>query len=155
MIRFLGGDPFAFYFCKHLFIIPYLLSSGFAGKKCPCKSLHWKFSDKRTCDGMCSTFIARIILYLNHYITECGHSPMQHVRDCSYVWLYIISSYSFHQTCLWNNEILTPIQKSGMQGPGKTAFKKLKTLLDRMMLRRTKVCLYRSFLLVLMYCFLD
>ncbi|KAG9317078.1 P-loop containing nucleoside triphosphate hydrolase protein [Chiua virens] len=85
MIRFLGGDPFAFYFCR----------------KCDCKSLHWKFSDKRSCD-------------------ECGHSPMQH-------------------TCLWNNEILTPIQKNGMEGAGKTAFKKLRVLLDRMMLRRTKI----------------
>jgi DNA repair protein RAD16 len=43
------------------------------------------------------------------------------------------------QTCFWNNEILTPIQKNGMTGPGKLAFKKLKILLDRMMLRRTKV----------------
>ncbi|KAF8576222.1 hypothetical protein K439DRAFT_1367824 [Ramaria rubella] len=86
LVRFLGGDPFSFYFCK----------------KCDCKSLHWKFSNKRTCDG-------------------CGHSPMQ-VR-----------------TCFWNNEILTPIQKHGMVGPGRTAFKKLKILLDRMMLRRTKI----------------
>ncbi|KAF8556316.1 hypothetical protein OG21DRAFT_1506763 [Imleria badia] len=85
MIRFLGGDPFAYYFCK----------------KCDCKSLHWKFSDKRNCD-------------------ECGHSPMQH-------------------TCFWNNEILTPIQKNGMEGPGKAAFKKLRALLARMMLRRTKI----------------
>jgi hypothetical protein len=22
-----------------------------SGKRCDCKSLHWKFSDKRTCDG--------------------------------------------------------------------------------------------------------
>ncbi|KAL9712440.1 DNA repair protein rad16 [Leucoagaricus gongylophorus] len=85
LIRFLGGDPFAYYFCK----------------ACECKSLHWKFSDKRSCD-------------------DCGHTPMQH-------------------TCFWNNEILTPIQKNGMIGPGKTAFKKLKILLDRMMLRRTKL----------------
>ncbi|KAF8211650.1 SNF2 family N-terminal domain-containing protein [Mycena galopus ATCC 62051] len=85
LVRFLGGDPFSFYFCK----------------KCDCKSLHWKFSDKRSCD-------------------DCGHSPMQH-------------------TCFWNNEILTPIQKNGMVGPGATAFKKLKILLDRMMLRRTKL----------------
>ncbi|KAI0699817.1 SNF2 family N-terminal domain-containing protein [Cytidiella melzeri] len=85
LIRFLGGDPFSYYFCK----------------RCDCKSLHWKFSDKRTCD-------------------ECGHSPMQH-------------------TCFWNNEILTPIQKHGMSGPGQKAFKKLRILLDRMMLRRTKV----------------
>ncbi|KAF9551556.1 hypothetical protein CPC08DRAFT_647581 [Agrocybe pediades] len=85
LVRFLGGDPFSYYFCK----------------QCECKSLHWTFSDKRTCD-------------------DCGHSPMQH-------------------TCFWNTEILTPIQKHGMVGPGKNAFKKLKILLDRMMLRRTKL----------------
>ncbi|GLB33300.1 putative SNF2 family N-terminal domain containing protein [Lyophyllum shimeji] len=85
LVRFLGGDPFSYYFCK----------------ACDCKSLHWTFSDKRTCD-------------------DCGHTPMQH-------------------TCFWNNEILTPIQKHGMVGPGKPAFKKLRILLDRMMLRRTKL----------------
>ncbi|KAG1753270.1 DNA repair protein rad16 [Suillus lakei] len=85
LVRFLGGDPFSFYFCK----------------KCDCKSLHWKFTDKKHCD-------------------DCGHSPMQH-------------------TCFWNNEILTPIQKHGIEGPGKIAFKKLRILLDRMMLRRTKI----------------
>ncbi|KAF9480838.1 hypothetical protein BDN70DRAFT_877162 [Pholiota conissans] len=85
LIRFLGGDPFSYYFCK----------------LCDCKSLHWSFSDKRSCD-------------------DCGHSPMQH-------------------TCFWNTEILTPIQKHAMVGPGRDAFKKLKILLDRMMLRRTKL----------------
>ncbi|KAM5532664.1 hypothetical protein V8D89_013708 [Ganoderma adspersum] len=85
LVRFLGGDPFSYYFCK----------------LCDCKSLHWSFKDKRSCD-------------------ECGHSPMKH-------------------TCFWNNEILTPIQKNAMTGPGAIAFKKLKILLDRMMLRRTKV----------------
>ncbi|KAI9511285.1 SNF2 family N-terminal domain-containing protein [Russula earlei] len=85
LIRFLRCDPFSHYYCK----------------KCPCKSLHWKFSDKRTCD-------------------DCGHSPMMH-------------------TCFWNNEILTPIQKHGMQDSGATAFKKLRILLDRIMLRRTKI----------------
>ncbi|KAJ3506333.1 hypothetical protein NMY22_g17285 [Coprinellus aureogranulatus] len=85
MIRFLGGDPFAYYFCK----------------RCDCKSLHWKFSNKKTCD-------------------DCHHSPM-------------------HHTCFWNNEILTPIQKNGMNGAGKTAFTKLRILLDQIMLRRTKL----------------
>ncbi|KAL5530755.1 RAD16 [Sanghuangporus sanghuang] len=85
LVRFLGGDPFSFYFCK----------------RCDCKSLHWKFTDKKTCD-------------------DCGHSPMQH-------------------TCFWNNEILTPIQKHGMSDAGSEAFKKLRILLDRMMLRRTKI----------------
>ncbi|KAL1408272.1 DNA repair protein rad16 [Vanrija albida] len=87
LVRFLGADPFSFYFCK----------------KCDCKSLHWKFSNKRHCD-------------------DCGHTPMAHVS-------------------LWNSEILTPIARYGIEegGPGKTAFKKLKILLDRMMLRRTKL----------------
>ncbi|KAJ1018900.1 hypothetical protein NDA16_004703 [Ustilago loliicola] len=86
MIRFLGGDPFAYYFCK----------------KCPCKSLHWAFSDKRNCD-------------------MCGHTPM-------------------HHTCYWNNEILKPIQRSGAQtGEGRDAFRRLRILLERMMLRRTKL----------------
>ncbi|TKY84842.1 hypothetical protein EX895_005922 [Sporisorium graminicola] len=86
MIRFLGGDPFAYYFCK----------------KCPCKSLHWSFSDKRSCDS-------------------CGHTPM-------------------HHTCYWNNEILKPIQRSGAQnGEGRDAFRRLRILLERMMLRRTKL----------------
>ncbi|EJD00844.1 uncharacterized protein FOMMEDRAFT_90593 [Fomitiporia mediterranea MF3/22] len=85
LVRFLGGDPFSYYFCK----------------KCECKSLHWRFTDKRSCD-------------------ECGHNPMQH-------------------TCFWNNEILTPIQKHGMAFTGRAAFKKLRILLDRMMLRRTKL----------------
>lgn len=54
-----------------------------------------------------------------------------------------IENYSIlsSQTCFWNNEILTPIQKNGMSGPGEIAFKKLKVLLDRMMLRRTKVAI--------------
>ena len=34
MIRFLGGDPFSYYFCK----------------ECPCKSHRWAFTDRRTCD---------------------------------------------------------------------------------------------------------
>jgi SNF2 family DNA or RNA helicase len=42
-------------------------------------------------------------------------------------------------TCFWNNEILTPIQKHGMQDSGEVAFKKLRILLDRIMLRRTKI----------------
>ena len=64
---------------------------------------------------------------------------MQHV--CTSLFLSQLPAYlAFRtQTCFWNNEILTPIQKNGMYGPGKVAFKKLKILLDRMMLRRTKV----------------
>lgn len=43
LLRFLQADPFSYYYCK----------------KCPCKSLHWKFSNKRTCD-------------------DCDHRPMDH-----------------------------------------------------------------------------
>ncbi|PWN33964.1 uncharacterized protein FA14DRAFT_123824 [Meira miltonrushii] len=43
MIRFLDGDPFSYYYCK----------------RCPCKSLHWQFTDRRNCD-------------------KCGHTPMHH-----------------------------------------------------------------------------
>ncbi|KAF3937592.1 hypothetical protein ABW19_dt0201039 [Dactylella cylindrospora] len=65
LLRFLESDPFSMYFCR----------------KCPCKSMHWKFSDYRHCD-------------------ECGHRPMEH---------------------------------------RKLAFEKLQSLLNLIMLRRTKV----------------
>ncbi|KAG0708586.1 P-loop containing nucleoside triphosphate hydrolase protein [Suillus ampliporus] len=45
LVHFLEVDPFSFYFCK----------------KCDCKSLHWRFTDKKCCD-------------------DCGHSPMQHIQ---------------------------------------------------------------------------
>ncbi|GAB5588326.1 DNA repair protein rad16 [Umbelopsis nana] len=51
---------------------------------------------------------------------SCGHKPMDHV-------------------CWWNNEILKPIQRYGTRGEGLNAFKKLRMLLDKMMLRRTKI----------------
>ncbi|KAK3818253.1 MAG: adenosinetriphosphatase [Linnemannia elongata] len=85
LIRFMQADPFGYYYCK----------------KCPCKSLHWKYSNMKDCD-------------------DCGHRPMDH-------------------SCWWNNEILKPIQHSGSQGAGEKAFHKLRKLLDRIMLRRTKV----------------
>ncbi|OAQ35830.1 hypothetical protein K457DRAFT_65668 [Linnemannia elongata AG-77] len=85
LIRFMQADPFGYYYCK----------------KCPCKSLHWKYSNMKDCD-------------------DCGHRPMDH-------------------SCWWNNEILKPIQHFGSQGSGEKAFTKLRKLLDRIMLRRTKV----------------
>lgn len=84
-IRFLQIDPYSFYFCK----------------KCKCKSLHWRFGNKRNCD-------------------DCGHRAWEHV-------------------CWWNSEILKPIQKFGATGDGRLAFEKLKKLLSRLMLRRTKI----------------
>ncbi|KAF8946981.1 DNA repair protein rad16 [Haplosporangium gracile] len=85
LIRFMQADPFGYYYCR----------------KCPCKSLHWKYSNMKNCD-------------------DCGHRPMDH-------------------SCWWNNEILKPIQHFGSQGAGEKAFHKLRKLLDRIMLRRTKV----------------
>lgn len=86
MIRFLNGDPYGYYYCK----------------RCPCKSLHWMFSNRRSCD-------------------KCGHTPMHHV-------------------CFWNISILRPIQSEGTQfGEGGDAFCRLRTMLDKMMLRRTKL----------------
>jgi hypothetical protein len=61
------------------------------------------------------------------------------VRFCNSAPERMTQNVSLADTCFWNNEILTPIQKNGMEGPGKLAFKKLRILLDRMMLRRTKV----------------
>ncbi|GAA6012147.1 hypothetical protein JCM10207_005148 [Rhodosporidiobolus poonsookiae] len=85
LIRFVGCQPFAFYFCK----------------RCDCKSLHWLCAK-----GPCSF---------------CGHSAMQH-------------------TCYWNHEVLKPIQFGGASsGEGARAFEKLGLLLQRLMLRRTKV----------------
>ncbi|CEP18383.1 hypothetical protein [Parasitella parasitica] len=50
----------------------------------------------------------------------CHHTPMSHV-------------------CWWNNEVLKPIQTNGYINDGRVALKKLGLLLDRIMLRRTKV----------------
>ncbi|KAI7846895.1 SNF2 family N-terminal domain-containing protein [Circinella umbellata] len=51
---------------------------------------------------------------------SCGHTPMDHV-------------------CWWNNEVLKPIQTHGNIGEGRLAMGKLRKLLDKMMLRRTKI----------------
>lgn len=51
--------------------------------------------------------------------TECQHSGMQHVS-------------------VFNQELLNPIQKFGNNGPGKAAFRKLRILTGRFMLRRVK-----------------
>ncbi|RKP08007.1 P-loop containing nucleoside triphosphate hydrolase protein [Thamnocephalis sphaerospora] len=85
LIRFMQLDPYSYYFCR----------------SCSCKSLQWKFSDRKTCDG-------------------CGCTVMHHV-------------------CWWNSEILKPIQKFMSLEGGTKAFEKLRMLLDRIMLRRTKV----------------
>lgn len=50
---------------------------------------------------------------------NCNHSGMQHVS-------------------VFNQELLNPIQKYGNRGPGQDAFRKLRILTDRFMLRRVK-----------------
>lgn len=50
----------------------------------------------------------------------CHHTPMAHV-------------------CWWNNEVLKPIQTNGYVNDGRVALKKLGLLLDKIMLRRTKI----------------
>ncbi|KAI5838951.1 SNF2 family N-terminal domain-containing protein [Morchella snyderi] len=55
----------------------------------------------------------------NRGCDDCGHSPMHHL-------------------CLFNHELLKPIQNHGNEGPGKAAFEKLQILLKHIMLRRTK-----------------
>ena len=51
--------------------------------------------------------------------TFCDHGSMRHVS-------------------VFNQELLNPIQRYGNVGPGQAAFKKLRTLTDRIMLRRLK-----------------
>eukprot|EP01134_Creolimax_fragrantissima_P003731 CFRG3731T1 len=51
---------------------------------------------------------------------QCGCSPMSHF-------------------CWWNKEILKPIQKYGNYGEGRVGFVKLGALLEKIMLRRTKL----------------
>jgi DNA repair protein RAD16 len=51
--------------------------------------------------------------------TSCGHGGMQHIS-------------------VFNQELLNPIQKYGNRGKGASAFKKLRILTDRIMLRRLK-----------------
>ncbi|PNY29952.1 DNA repair protein RAD16 [Tolypocladium capitatum] len=51
--------------------------------------------------------------------TSCGHAGMQHVS-------------------VFNQELLNPIQKFGNLGPGRDAFRKLRLMTERIMLRRLK-----------------
>lgn len=52
---------------------------------------------------------------------------------------FLLPIHIISHVCWWNNEILKPIQNNGTQGVGEKAFGKLRLLLDRIMLRRTKV----------------
>lgn len=83
LVRFLGGDPFSYYFCQsfNTFRCVALIDIRWKGKACDCKSLHWRFSDKKSCDGVSSYFypIPALVIVLLFQCADCGHSPMQHV----------------------------------------------------------------------------
>lgn len=51
----------------------------------------------------------------------------------------LLTTFFHSHTCWWNNEVLKPIQHNGYVGEGRIAMEKLGKLLDKMMLRRTKV----------------
>ncbi|POS75303.1 adenosinetriphosphatase [Diaporthe helianthi] len=55
----------------------------------------------------------------DHRCTQCNHNGMQHVS-------------------VFNQELLNPIQRYGNMGPGAEAFRKLRLMTDRIMLRRLK-----------------
>lgn len=55
----------------------------------------------------------------DHRCTQCNHNGMQHVS-------------------VFNQELLNPIQRYGNLGPGAEAFRKLRLMTDRIMLRRLK-----------------
>lgn len=107
LVRFLQVTPFSYYYCK----------------KCPCKSLTWKFPrknenrDKFDKDGKKRD--------RRHHqgaraCEDCGHSPMSH-----FAW--------------WNRNVLNPIMRHGMESvEGQTSMRNLKCILQRIMLRRTK-----------------
>jgi len=74
-------------------------------------------------------------------VISCGHTLMQHVclLICSLTHVLIALDLLLEQ---WDNWL--PSKKNRMIDPGKTPFKKLKMLFDRMMLRRTKVCFFSN-----------
>jgi DNA repair protein RAD16 len=69
LVRFLGGDPFSYYFCKTFFTPNFLTTKllAFLGKLCDCKSLHWTFTNKRSCDGKLSIcfFLLHSLIFVN------------------------------------------------------------------------------------------
>ena len=69
LVRFLGGDPFSYYFCKTIFTPNFITTKLLAclGKLCDCKSLHWTFTDKKSCDGTFTFFV-----FVSTYFNFCG-----------------------------------------------------------------------------------
>ncbi|TPX07141.1 uncharacterized protein E0L32_010942 [Thyridium curvatum] len=69
----------------------------------------------RDCDCSCMEWVMND----ENRCQDCGHFSMRHVS-------------------VFNQELLNPISRFGNRGPGAEAFKKLRLLTDRMMLRRLK-----------------
>ncbi|KAJ3107218.1 hypothetical protein HDU97_004638 [Phlyctochytrium planicorne] len=94
-------------------------------------------------DRSCST--ARSVFNLKcRYKWSLSGTPLQNrVGELYSLIRFLNADYCGHIShshfCWWNAEILKPIQKYGGAGDGLVAFHKLGLLLDRIMLRRTKV----------------
>ncbi|KAJ3011453.1 UNVERIFIED_CONTAM: DNA repair protein rad16 [Siphonaria sp. JEL0065] len=76
--------------------------------------------------------------FSNYFCKQCpckmktwNFSNRRHCDECGHI--------SHMHFCWWNAEILKPIQNYGGTGEGLIAFNKLGILLDRIMLRRTKI----------------
>jgi hypothetical protein len=54
----------------------FILIYCFVGKRCDCKSLHWKFTDRRTCDSTCPSLFDLVICSVQSLFRPgCGHPP--------------------------------------------------------------------------------
>ncbi|EPE05788.1 dna repair protein rad16 [Ophiostoma piceae UAMH 11346] len=75
--------------------------------------------------------------FANYLCRDCSCSAMEWKTDednrCSFC-----NHGSMRHVSVFNQELLNPIQRYGNTGPGQIAFKKLRTLTDRIMLRRLK-----------------
>ncbi|KAI9331101.1 rad16p [Obelidium mucronatum] len=76
--------------------------------------------------------------FSNYFCKQCpcktktwSFSNRRHCDECGHI--------SHMHFCWWNSEILKPIQSYGGTGEGLVAFQKLGILLDRIMIRRTKI----------------
>lgn len=120
----LTGTPLQNRIGEFFSLIRFLNISPFASymcKQCTCECLEWRMNDNNAC-------------------TSCGHNAMQHVS----VFNQVSSSCNLHcksdtdQGTSAKQEILNHIQRYGTSGPGKEAFRKLRLMTDKIMLRRLK-----------------
>lgn len=118
----LTGTPLQNRIGEFFSLIRFLNINPFASyfcKNCPCEILEWSMDD----DGKC---------------TGCSHHVMQHVSVFNQVRFSMICDKIHLLIVTLSQELLNPIQRHGNVGPGKEAFRKLRMMTDRMMLRRLK-----------------